>query len=179
MTDKLIIAIVGVRESGKAIAASYLARERGFTMLNMATPVEMMLSAGLGLDPSVWAHDVQREPLEGAGGCSPADLKNSLFHDWGRRSVHPSIWAKSWTRLVDRSAAPRLVVKDAAFPVEIEEVRAKGGIVWRVEREGYGPRSMADEAAMALKVDLVIQNRGDMATMARMLDLGLRAAGGL
>lgn len=177
--DRQVIALIGYRNAGKGMAARHLTRDRGFSILNMAAPVERMLEAGLGIDPSVFQHDAQRLPLEGAGGCTPAELKNSLFHDWGRRGVHGTLWAKGWRRLLRSSAAPRVLVKDACYPAELREIKDAGGVIWRIERPGVEPSRPADAALAGVVADHTIINRGDdPAVLYRLLDLGLQSLGG-
>lgn len=180
LSKRPIIALLGNRGAGKAHVATYLQRQHGFTMINMATPVERMLHAGLGIDPLIFGTDAQRLPMEGAGGASAADLKNSLFHDWGRRQVHGSLWAKGWGRIVDDSAATGIVVKDAGYPAEFRQVRERGGVLWRIERPGVIASRTIDEVQSELDVDHTIINRGDdPAVLHRLIDVAISTLGGV
>lgn len=175
-----IIALLGSKGTGKAMVARYLQRDHGFTMINMVTPVERMLHCGLGIDPLIFSSDAQREPMDGTGGATAADLRNSLFHDWGRRLVHGSIWAKGWGRIVDDSAAKAIVVKDASHPVDLREVRARGGVVWRIERPGVTANRDADVIQQRLEADHTIINKGDdPAVLHRLVDVALATLGGV
>lgn len=170
-----IIALSGITGSGASMAVAYLAKEYGFTPLNMATPAERMLQAGFGIDPAIFTTDAQREPLEGLPeGSTPIGLRNGLLHAWGRSTVHGSLWAKAWGLMVDSSAAERIVVKDADYPSEARAVRDRGGVIWRIHRPGLEPTRESDQYRLRIEPDRTIINRGvDAPTLYRLLDVAL------
>lgn len=173
---RAIVALIGPPGSGKGLVARRMTEAYGFTDVGMKLAAERMLQAGFGIDPLVYGTDARREPIESLGALSPGDLLNSLYYDWGRKAANARLWAKAWRRLVDGMPTARILLKDAAHPQDIAEVRDAGGVVIRVERPGAEPRTTGQQIQARIEADLTIKNDGrDVASLHRLVDVAMAA----
>lgn len=169
----MIIGLTGTSHSGKGWVAAHLVQRYGFAPLRMADPVTRMIDAGFGLAGDTTSN--KGYPVPWLDGLSVRELKRSLGADWGRRQVSQDVWLRLWERALP-NAGQRVLTDDLRFPNEIAGVRAAGGVVWHVERPGFGPDETPEtRAARDMPSDFWIVNDASIAVMLRKVDLEITA----
>jgi hypothetical protein len=105
----------------------------------------------------------KRDPLD-----SPTGWCRQILQAWGemRRDIHgPDYW------LHQIHLRPGRVIADIRYPIEVEAVRAAQGVIWRVERPGYGSDGTPSEShAAGLTVDAILHNGTDIAGLVTQID---------
>jgi len=139
----MIIGLIGYMRSGKTTAAGFLETMHGFQRVSFkdALVAEMKenfpdllneIAVGNGYhqiggvvpEPDIWELFKEKPPL-----------MRALMQNYGtevRRKDDPNYWIKRW---IEGSEIPGdIVVDDVRFKNEAEAVRARGGVLIRVER---------------------------------------------
>jgi hypothetical protein len=166
-----IVAILGVAGSGKTLVARHLVEAYGFQRTRFAGPLKNMLKVGLGLTDDQVDGNAKMEPLEALGGATPRHLMQSLGHEWGRRMIHPDLWATAWKRST-QDLEGLIVADDLRYPNEAQAVRDLGGVIWRVYRPGLATMEHGSERAQnKITEDALINNATSIADMLKSVDL--------
>ena len=150
-----IVGLSGYARSGKDEAAKVLVEEFGFTRVAFADKLREVLYA---LNPivsfgvyenfhwdyskNVHVQDVTDECgwdgyKETEHGPEIRRLLQRLGTEAGRQTLWDSIWVDA--ALTGHPEDARLVVTDCRFPNEAQAIKDRGGVVWRISREGVGP----------------------------------------
>ncbi len=73
-----------------------------------------------------------------------------IWIDFGTPAVRENVYRDTWTDFLFKGghACDVLVIPDARFLNEVNGIKERGGLVYKIERPGYGPRpgSVADNA---------------------------------
>jgi len=103
------------------------------------------------------------------------ELLQRLGTEGGRQFLGENVWVDG---LFNKPHAARLVTTDCRFPSEINAVKDRGGVVIRVNREGYGPVNghVSETASLGME-DFVIENNGDPKEMLFQAIEGLSSRG--
>lgn len=177
-----IIALSGYARSGKDEAAHVLAAEYGFVQVAFADKLRDMLYAlnpivrqswhgGMDLDIHPDTTHVQDVIdffgwdgyKESVYGPEIRRLLQRLGTEAGRQTLWDSIWIDA--AFAGLSEDAKVVVSDARFFNEFDAVRARGGYVWRIDRDGVGPANdhpSETEAVGYDKFSLFIKNNGTL-----------------
>lgn len=175
MTVHAIIALAGRAGSGKDTAAEALREPIHYAgKIAVVTGFARRLKGALSTIFDFSFHDLTREEKEAKLdfiGKSPRELMQTLGTEWGR-AVHPDLWVKLLEReLFDHPTGLNQVVilTDCRFQNEVAWVRAKGGSVWWVERDGITPVAAhpSENAIGPEDCDHVIRNFGTCEDLAR------------
>ena len=172
----MIIGVCGAAGAGKGSVASIL-EDRGFATLSFADPLYAAVSAITGLSVAELQDRSRKENTLGWISCSPRRLLQTLGTDWGRNMIHPEIWVMAtMQRVMDGGD---YCIPDVRFVNEAAAIKARGGVVWRVDRRS---RSTLDPAAASHEsergippeyLDAVIQNDGTLADLQAAVDATL------
>jgi hypothetical protein len=132
--------------SGKSTVAGYLCREFGYQVRPFAGPLKRMVRQFLE-DAGFSDGDILHYMSDGKEELLPGDwprpttaryLMQTLGTEWGREQIGYGIWLNLWGSSLGTG---KIVVDDVRFLNEAEEIKARGGEVWLVER---GIQSSAD-----------------------------------
>lgn len=178
MTVKALIALAGRAGAGKDTAAHLLHDpiwdthpEAGIAVTGFAARLKKALKVIFDIDFAALSREEKEARLDWLG-KSPRELMQTLGTEWGR-SIHPDLWILLMERtLFDhprRHNYPEVyILTDCRFPNEVAWVRAKGGAVWWVERDGIAPvATHSSEAAIGpADCDRTIANFGTQADLA-------------
>jgi hypothetical protein len=155
-----IIAITGPAGSGKSTIARFLFDHYGYARVRFADPLKSMLGS-LGLSEYELEGQGKDLPCELLGGHTPRYAMKSLGTEWGRDMMSKTFWSDAWVRRVGHAVGAYIVAEDLRFP-DPEEfvVRLMGGIIWRVERPGYGGTDThpSETEQMHIKYDVLFHN---------------------
>lgn len=141
----VLIGLSGWAQSGKDTVANYLVEDFGFTRVAFADP---MREALLRLNP--WVHPIGAERIRIADLVkSPGDwewakkntedvreLLQRFGTEVGREMFGDNFWVDY---ALNDLPTDRIIVTDVRFVNEANAIRLRGGMVFRVEREGNGP----------------------------------------
>ena len=165
-----IIGIIGPKESGK----TSVAKEIGNLMpesqrIRFAWPIKAMTFSllsisGIGVETAWQYVDGKRkeETLPDPFGESTArELMQTLGTEWGREHVGQKIWLEIAMQRAQEIDG-LVVVDDVRFTNEANRIRSEGGIILRVQREGYEWNGEhASEASLSgYEPDYILDNNG-------------------
>lgn len=176
LEKELIIGLTGYAQSGKNTLADMLVGKFGFEQRAFADSLRGILYAlnprlpepnwaevgdGFGQAGVVRVQDyIDKYGWEYAKTKVPEvrQLLQRLGTEGGRAFLGDNVWVDG---LFNKPHAARLVLTDCRFPSEINAVKDRGGVVVRVEREGYGPVNdhISETASLGLE-DFTVKNVG-------------------
>jgi hypothetical protein len=170
--------------SGKTTIANELVRQHDYTRLSFADTGKDMVGVLLGA-VGMSSDDIQ-DHLHGArkntsiaalSGTSVRHLMQTLGTEWGRKCIHPQIWADIGLKRGDRWGRP--VFDDVRFLNEAVGIRLKGGFIVRVIRsDAVRINNHASEGLLDdFEADLTITNDGPIEGIPALTLTMLRALG--
>lgn len=159
----MIIGVSGYARHGKDTVAEVLVEEYGFKRIAFADKLRDFLYA---LNPIIDRKPVFKEGYLDPVAFSTSRLRPIIDHNgWdgykqtqyndeirgllqrlgteaGRQVLWENIWVDAAFHDVDQFE--NIVVPDCRFPNEAGAIRERGGQIWRVHREGFGPATAPD-----------------------------------
>lgn len=176
MSVKALIALAGRAGAGKDTVASLLRDpifdadpDCAIVIHGFATKLKRALTGIFGFDFHALSREAKERRLDWLD-KSPRELMQTLGTEWGR-SIHPDLWVLLLER--DIYDHPKRydevhILTDCRFPNEVAWVRAKGGVVWWVERDGIAAvASHSSEGAIGPQdCDRTIANLGTVDQLA-------------
>lgn len=184
MNRLTLIGLAGAAGTGKDTAADHLEAAHGFARWAFAEPMRTMLEALLvecGQDHAYLFEPALKElPVPGLG-VSYRHMAQTLGTEWGRQLLGEDFWLRAAGLCTGLSStdpgqnAPvhdRIVFSDVRFPNEAAWLRARGGVVVRIERPGApGVRTHVSEQLLdQLQPEHVILNAGRLVDLHDQLD---------
>jgi hypothetical protein len=156
--------------SGKSTVANFLSEEFDYSIKPFAEPLKRMVRQFLE-DAGFTADEIRHYMSEGKETSLPGlwdrpttarHLMQTLGTEWGRELVGGGIWLKLWGSSLGEG---RVVVDDVRFPNEAEEVKARGGVVWLIERDVQSSAAVLGHKSESglgndYEFDSVLYNRG-------------------
>jgi len=176
LEKELLIGLTGFAQAGKDTLANQFVEKFGFGRKGFADNLRGMLYAinprlpepnwaevgdGFGHNGVVRVSDyVDAFGWEKAKRDIPEirQLLQRLGTDGGRVHLGDNVWVES---LLNSPQSPRLVIPDCRFPNEVKAIKDRGGVVIRVNRDGYGPinNHISEIASLGLE-DFIVNNDG-------------------
>lgn len=161
---EMLVGIAGFAGSGKDTLAEQMVKKLGFSRGSFADTVRNVLYAtnpvvGFTVVPTFLQDAVNYLGWEKAKYSYPEvrGLLQRLGTEGGRNHISDSVWVDA---LFNSPHAARLVIPDVRFPNEAEAIKKRGGIIVRVNRDGYEPiNSHVSETAYSGQ-DFVLYNDG-------------------
>jgi len=171
MKTPYIIGLTGYAGTGKDTVRAML-EEHGFNGMAFADPIramlrEMLTSSGIS---DKWMDERElKEDIIPELGVSYRHMAQSLGTEWGR-----SLQSDFWLRMAGAYMADvqdttfatplKFVLSDVRFANEADWVRAKGGVIWSIQRSAAVPvRSHVSESGIGhITSDLTIYNNGTL-----------------
>jgi hypothetical protein len=133
--DKKIIALAGAKTVGKTTMAESLnSFLHNSEIMSFATPIKDMLIA-MGV-PNDSVKGDKKEVIIQEIGQSGRDLMQSLGTEWGRKTVDQNIWVYALHKKILKSKKDTIIIDDCRFENEAQWVKACGGIVFQLTRDG-------------------------------------------
>lgn len=129
MVVKTIIAIHGLKESGKSTLANALYGYMGSPIMSFASPIKAMLTvlykeAGLSEEDINRAlHTDKKAPLPYPLGGNGRVLAQTLGTEWGRELVSETLWSDILLNKINKLPNTRFVIDDLRFPSEFHSLR--------------------------------------------------------
>lgn len=168
-----LIGLCGFKRSGKDTVAGELVTHYGYTRFAFADAVRDELRLVHGIVPPP---DNQKD-VPGPDGKTYRDKVIEVGE--GRRRSIPLYWVMEVDRRLHALAAPRVVVSDCRTEAEMEWVRALGGVLVWIDRDGVVSNGHATEQDHRQACDIVLHNdlNTPEALVASILDQLMAAAG--
>lgn len=176
----IIVGVTGYKGSGKSEVARILVNRHGFTRMRFAERLKLACKA-MGASHAEVDGGLKEAPSAMLGGKTWRWAMQSLGTEWGRKLLCDDFWVRQWKDAVaklDPKAVYGVVVDDVRFPNEVDAVHELGGVVWRVDRPGNGPKCPrlarvfpwllheSERYVASLKVDAEITNDYSLALLA-------------
>lgn len=186
-----IIGLTGFAGAGKDLTYQLLAERRGrIARAAFADALRAECATAFHCDVSILSDPATKEtpnPALAAYRCNhspfvrylgmlstmPALKPRTIMQQWGdyRRDQHPDYWVRLLDPMVDAATAAgaqALLVTDVRFFNELDWLRGRGGMLWRVVRAGNRPRSghASEWALNESDADVTIANDGDVEALA-------------
>jgi hypothetical protein len=137
-----VVAFAGKKGSGKDTAADVFVAN-GYTKVRMADGLKAMLRALLhyrGVEDDLIERyiegDLKEEPCPALNGQTMRHAMQTLGTEWGRRLMHPNLWADATQDRITYCLSQNkpVVCADIRFPNEVEAIHFTGGKVFTVTR---------------------------------------------
>lgn len=159
-----IIGFAGLKRSGKDTLADFMVTGHGFTKVAFADAIRSEVHARYNIAP---VGDATKDaPLESQNGRSYRDLL--VAHGMARRAQRATYWidqlAAKVHGLLDQG--DRVVISDVRMSDEIAWIRANGGVVVWVDREGVVSDGSPTEQDHYEECDYGVLNSGVPGVMA-------------
>ncbi|CAB4131047.1 hypothetical protein UFOVP130_55 [uncultured Caudovirales phage] len=172
-----IIGLCGHMGVGKDAAAAMLSMI-GYTRIAFADQVRDevadCIQQGMvpkkAMDRAYLPDDIRRASVEEVWAKPTSERMRRILQWWGteyRRDEDPDYWTRSALKLAE--AIPYCVFSDVRFPNEVQAIRDRGGVVWKIQRETFidGIPGHASELAVDdITPDLTIENTGHLIDLA-------------
>ena len=183
-----VVGLCGLAGSGKSTVARHMQDDHGYVVLPFAKPLKAMTRA-FGLTQREMAGDLKESPCGALCGKTPRQFMQWLGTEFGRQMIGQDVWIRAWRRGVDQAhldatadlcdadARALIVSDDVRFENEAAAVRAKGGVILRIQRPGAGSSSGAAHASEQFNgaPDAIIHNTGSEDDLRRAVDDTLAA----
>lgn len=172
----LLIGLTGRAGAGKSTVATELENEWSMHHIAFAEPIQAMLCSLFdlaGID-GAWTADRALKELPTTLGWSYRHLAQSLGTEWARAQLADDFWLRVAGARLDAPGmqGESVVISDVRFPNEAAWVRARGGVIVRVVRDGLpSVRQHESEAhADTIEPDRELINNGSIWTLCEQID---------
>lgn len=173
MTNRpLVIGLNGVARAGKDTVAGILRDLYGYQIASFSDILNKSLIA---LNPWViessegWLRYADTIDLLGYEKAKEIPEVRRLLQAMGTEVGRNLLGENIWVEAMFKNLPPGLVtITNVRFPNEYEAVKARGGVVWRVDRPGFKPANnhISDTALDAYSFDARIYNDGTVHDLA-------------
>lgn len=160
----MLIGLCGAAGCGKDTLADMFVAKRRYKKLSFAEPLYRMLEVLTGENAERLRDRTFKESPISWIGRSPRELLQTLGTEWGRALVSETVWIDWTMRQVDGDC----VISDVRFNNEAQAIRSAGGVILRIERDGYGclaenTRGHSSESGVSPAfVSSTVRNCGDL-----------------
>jgi hypothetical protein len=166
----MIVAFGYQKGSGKDTAAEYLHDEWGFRTISFAGAIKEGCMDFFGLTANQ-VYGSEKEVVDSTWGVTPRHILQYVGTDLIRNQFDQEIWVKRAMKEIDRVGGD-WDISDLRFPNEAEAVKARGGLVIRLDRPGLPFDPHPSERAMEDydEWDYIIKNDGSLGHLYDLLD---------
>lgn len=173
---KILVGIVGPKQSGKDTTVDYLVGKYGFSRYAFADPIKRGMQQMLGFtDEQLWGTDEQKEAIDPFWGISArrmlqlvgTELFQFDIHKYtkpGEFDVNRSVWVHRFKKEYDEkilvNPGLKVAISDMRFMHEAQFIRNMGGIIIKIHRPSIERKDThASEAEyMRIKEDILLVN---------------------
>ena len=195
----MIIGLAGYARSGKNSVGEILVKHHGFEQRAFADKIRETLIAldpilfptvGIKGQPSGYRmsmedltfEDLKNDPETGA---EIRRLMQRMGTEVGRNIFGETFWIDQCLPVISTSndektyykyRMPSIVVTDVRFLNETQRIRELGGIIWWIDRPGFGPVNdhVSDNSLTAENCDVTIHNHGTLELLTESVNYQIR-----
>lgn len=158
--SKIIIGLAGKKQVGKDTVANYLVNKFGFKKVAFGDFVKAEIKEILKKFAGINYSEKNKEKFR------------TLLQAWGdiRRLQNPNYWIeKLFFEIKD---FPKVVISDCRFIKEIEEVKKRGGFVFKIVRNlsFFDSHPSENEVDLYQNYDAIIENNGTIKDLYKEVD---------
>lgn len=156
-----LVALTGAAGSGKSTATKFLVERHGYTLVKFAGPLKRMMYA-LGLTEAEVEGELKELPQDRFYGKSPRYLMQTIGTNWARKLIGEDFWVRMWQGEVGAllDVGERVVCDDCRFPNEAAAIKAKRGMIIKLEGRGGIAGEHASEAGCGQHDAVVFNDDG-------------------
>lgn len=176
------IGISGYARAGKDTLGHVLVERHGYIRASFADKLKEL---ALLIDPRL-SDDLYYNPITVKDHVEAVGWEKAKETPEVRRllqaigtGVRDIIGANTWVELAMRDIpdGSKVVFTDARFPSEAEAIKASGGVIWRMSRNGCNPVNghVSEVALDDWNFDLAIPNNGTLADLEHIVDMAMVA----
>ena len=146
-TDKKLIGIIGLKNSGKDTMGNYLTTHHGFTKYAFANPVKEICKSLFSLSDEQLEDRKLKEKMDPRWGISPREMFQRIGTDFGQFTLfklfpelnekikYREIWVKLFEQWFLKNKDKDIVVTDVRFMHEVNKIKSMGGQIVRIKRD--------------------------------------------
>jgi hypothetical protein len=160
---KKLIGLTGKKGSGKDTAAAALVN-KGYVQVRFAQPLKLMIGALLAYQNvdqrtafRMINGDLKEMPSPLLCGRSARHAMQTIGTEWGRDCIAPELWVGVALEKANQSS--KCVISDVRYKNEADAIKAAGGTVIRILRNGCNGDGHSSES-MDFCVDYEVCNNG-------------------
>lgn len=156
----MIIGLTGKAGAGKSTTAHAL-KHAGFRELSFAKPLKEMVYQLNPLIPLGGGQCERYQSLIDAIGLDDAKRQypevRRLLQTYGlaQRELEPNYWVRQQMAAIDAAPDREWCVSDVRFTNEARAILARGGIIWKIERDDYDQSAGAHTSEQGLPDELI------------------------
>jgi hypothetical protein len=167
----VLIGLTGRAGAGKDTIGDYLKNSWQFGKGSFAGPLKDACSSLFGVPRLVFENPSEKERVVEHWGRSPRWMAQWLGTEVMRDQYDTNFFLDRMDLMIKRSPVDRMVVTDVRYDNEAEFIKARGGVIWKIEA-GERTACLSGETAMhrsemGIKdslVDATVDNSGDLNT---------------
>lgn len=126
----MLVGLYGPSRAGKDTVAAVLVEKYGFEQRNFATPIRSALMNIFDLVAPQIAEDVRNHGWDYVKAKYPESVDAMIALGQDMRNISPDIWLNATIQV----SYTDLVIPDVRQLNEADEIRARGGVIWKIER---------------------------------------------
>ena len=167
-----LIGFCGRAGAGKGEAAQYLITQYNYRPNKFAGPLKDMLRI-LGLTEDEIEGNLKQSPCALLGGKTPRWAMQTLGTEWGRNLIDPDVWTRAWINRLMGLGKGGVVADDVRFQNEADTLRAAGGTLVEIRRDGALLIVGHESERQPLTPDIIIYNNGTLDALYRSIEYTL------
>lgn len=168
-----LIGLMGYAGAGKTEVKRILVERHGFVGPHIKEPLRAMCATLLrefGISERMIDRyldgDLKRDVIPELR-RSGTELQQFVGGQLGRDFCHENLWLDAWLAKADRilSSGGRVVQESVRYANEADSIRARGGVIVRVDRPGVGPINDHPSENLPTDPDVVLHNNDSIAAL--------------
>jgi hypothetical protein len=160
------IGLVGYKGAGKNLAAELIRKELpSYHVAAFADPLREVCQCIFGLsEAELHDRELKEEKLDRYPFQSPREIMQRLGTE-SIRTYWPEAWIEAWKRRTE--GCPNTITTDVRFNNEADAIRARGGFLIRIVREGcHGDLHPSEALMSSINCDKKVVNDGSVNLLA-------------
>jgi hypothetical protein len=160
-----MIALTGLKGSGKSTVAAMIRSKWNFPEYTFAGPIKSICEIAFLLDHQQLEDPILKEQIDPRWGISPRVMFQKLGTECFRHHFGATHWLQHMQARLQREGCPFVIVSDTRFANEAQFVKDHGGILIRIVRDTSSSNDdghVSEAGQAALVPDIVVQNSGTL-----------------
>jgi hypothetical protein len=146
MENKRLIGIIGLKQSGKDTAGTYLIEQHGFSRYAFGDPVKQICKTLFDLSDEQLVNHKLKEAKDPRWGISPREMFQRIGTEFGqfelfkifpelkKKIKHREMWVKLFNEWLIKNQDKKVVITDVRFKHEAKYIKDSGGFNIKINR---------------------------------------------